>query len=577
MAISQEEKSKEILTQFKNDEAIIINDRTGKILGSNSTARDLFGNSRLLEGLEFRSLFADQYHSVIGDVLEDRDGKTDDRHNVLGIHENGSFVPVEIIAHDIEVGGQEHTVVVLHDSVATRNHAEAMRHIAQHDALTGLPNRNYFKEKIIEEIRGSEKTETLMSVMFLDLDKFKDVNDTMGHAVGDALLQAVSGRLKNCVRKSDTVARLGGDEFAVIQVGVKHIDGVKILANRIIESLARPFVIEDNEIHTSGSIGVSVCPFDSNDPDEMLRNADMAMYSAKAEGRNNFQLYSAELDHQARLRKSMEDSLRQALSEEQFSLNFQPRLDLASGKVVGAEALIRWKTAMGFISPAEFIPIAEEIGVIEDISDWVLRKAVQQAKEWDDAGMPIKVSVNISAVEFRKHDMHTKVSQALLDSGLNPKLLELEITEGVLMKRNSKTVHQIAALRDVGVEFAIDDFGTGYSSLGYLKRLPVDTLKVDRSFICGITADESDDAITKVIVMLGQTLGLRVVAEGVENKKQLHFLRTIGCHEIQGYYLSKPLESEAFEAFVKRHENNAEYHIEEIELDHKTLPAVVNS
>lgn len=439
------------------------------------------------------------------------------------------------------------TTLVTAVDVTERKKAEAaMHHMAHHDALTGLPNRTLFLERIEFSLAESQRAGSYMAVLFLDLDHFKDVNDTLGHPVGDELLIQVSERLLHCARQSDTVARLGGDEFAILCSNLKSADQAAELAQRIVEAIAHPYSISGQEIHTATSIGISTFPTDAREPDRLVSFADMALYTAKEQGRSNYKFFDPKMDEVVQRRKALENELRDALLSDQFVLHFQPQIDLASGLVVGAEALVRWAhPTRGMIYPGEFIPVAEQCGLITQLGQWVIQASFLQAKKWQDTmTSPFRVSINLSAVQFRQKTLVQKIAELLASTGIDPVMLEFELTESMLMENPDQAVRAMTGLHELGFSLAIDDFGTGFSSLAYLKKFPVDCLKVDKSFVWDMLDDPDYATITSSIIKLAHSLNLRVVAEGVENMEQAEFLRSEACDLVQGYYYGKPVAAE---------------------------------
>ena len=392
--------------------------------------------------------------------------------------------------------------------------------------------------------------------MFVDLDHFKNVNDSLGHQAGDQLLQEVAKRLTACVRKQDTVARLGGDEFTIILEELAHGEDVSVIANKVIESLSHTVQLGKHEATIGGSIGISIYPDDGDNAESIIKNADMAMYQAKNQGKNCFRFYTEELADAADTRFETGNRLRQALIKDEFELYFQPQINLQEEKIVGAEALIRWNDPdKGLIVPAKFITLAEEMGLIDSIGEWVLDAACRQTKIWQEQGLPeIRVSVNVSGYQFMHGDIVASVKQVLQSTGLNSKYLELEVTESFVMEHPERGEVILNELRDFGVSIAIDDFGTGYSSLSYLKQLPVNRLKIDRSFVMDIPQDKDDEAIVATIIAMANKLGISVIAEGVENKAQVDFLNSQGCVDMQGYYFGKPLQCGEFEKLIQRND-----------------------
>jgi diguanylate cyclase (GGDEF)-like protein/PAS domain S-box-containing protein len=445
-------------------------------------------------------------------------------------------------------------VAIFSDITERKASEEHVRHLAHHDALTGLPNRILLTERLEHALPHANRAGTLVAVMFLDLDRFKLVNDTLGHSVGDELLKAVAKRLTSCVREDDTVARLGGDEFVLVLEDVRGSQDIAKVAEKIIDSLSKPLMLDQHEIVVTPSVGISVYPHDGDDVETLVKHADVAMYRAKEKGRNNYQFFTADMNARAFERLTMENSLRKALERNEFVLYYQPQVDLESHRITGMEALLRWQHPdFGLVSPTQFIPIAEETGLIVAIGEWVLRTACAQNKAWQDAGIaPLRVAVNLSARQFKQANLVEMVRRALDDAGLEARYLELEITETVAMDHAEETAAKLRELKSMGVGISMDDFGTGHSSLSYLKRFPIDTLKIDQTFIQDIAQDSSDAAIASAITAMAHSLNLKVVTEGIETKEQLAFLGQHGRDEVQGYYFSEPLPAEAFAELLKQ-------------------------
>jgi len=442
----------------------------------------------------------------------------------------------------------------LHHDLEERKRVEqSIRHMAHHDALTGLPNRALFRDRLTHAMAQADRYHQKLAVMFLDLDRFKAINDTLGHNVGDQLLKIAAERLRSCVRDCDTVARLGGDEFTVVVEDIIEDHDAAAVAQKILDTLSQPFNLYGHEVFISVSVGVTLYPSDDENADNLLRNADSAMYRAKEYGRNNFQFYVADMNVKARERLMLESSLRRALDRNEYMLYYQPRVDLLSGQIIGAEALLRWRhPEMGLVPPAEFIPILEETGMIIPVGDWALREACRQNRIWQDMGLtPIRVAVNLSVRQFIQKDLADSVVRALDAAGLSAEHLELEITEDLLLEHNQTNIITLSRLKNMGIHISIDDFGTGYSSLSYLKRLPIDTLKIDQSFVRDIGTDPDNKAIASAIIAMASSLRLNVLAEGVETDEQLAFLRAQGCNEIQGFSFSHPLPAEEFEQLLR--------------------------
>jgi len=437
-----------------------------------------------------------------------------------------------------------------YDVTARRQAEERVRHLANHDSLTGLPNRALFQDRLQQSLRQAQRAHAMVAVHMLDLDHFKDVNDTLGHAAGDKLLVEIAGRLQHCVRDSDTVARLGGDEFAVIQPVLDDSDGAAILAQKMLEALAVPLDIEGHTVYPGGSIGITIYPDDADGAERLLRNADMALYQAKGEGRGVYRFFVAELNDTVLRRRELEDELRDAIVRQDFILHYQPKLSLDGNRIAGMESLIRWNhPELGFLSPAEFIPVAEASKLIVPIGRWVLAEACRQTKAWQDAGGgAMKVAVNLSAVQLREASIVDDVRKVLSETGLSPACLELEITESVAMDDAEATIGLFERLSETGVSLSIDDFGTGYSSLAYLKNFPVQRIKIDKAFVDDIA--EQRGPIAEAVTTLGHSFGMEITAEGVETQDQMDFLAGLGCDEIQGYFVSRPLTADDFSDFI---------------------------
>ena len=439
-------------------------------------------------------------------------------------------------------------VIVFHDVSISRAMAQNMAHLAQHDFLTGLPNRMLLTERLAHAIGLANRHKKQVALLFLDLDDFKQVNDSLGHAIGDLLLQSIAERLKAGVRATDTVCRQGGDEFVILLAEIEQPQDAARVADTLLASLAMPHMIEGHELHVTVSIGISVYPNDGIDLDAVLQNADTAMFHAKSCGRNNYQFFRADMNTRAVRRQFVESSLRRALKQGEFLLHYQPQIDLASKRMIGAEALIRWQDPdLGLVYPTQFVPIAEECGLIVPVGRWVMREACRQIQAWLDAGLDaVPVAVNISAMEFRHRGFLEGVAQMLKETGLAPSYLELELTESILMHDTEASSSVLRGLKAMGVKLALDDFGTGFSSLSYLKRFPIDKLKIDQSFVHDITSDADSATIVSAVIGMGKNLKQRVVAEGVETAKQLEFLLARQCEEGQGFLFSHPVSAEKF-------------------------------
>ena len=439
------------------------------------------------------------------------------------------------------------------DITARKEVEEQIRYLAYHDSLTGLGNRRLFKERLDLALQEAGTDGRMVAVMFLDIDNFKVINDTLGHSAGDELLKDVANRLVKCVRSSDfvasgsaTVSRLGGDEFTVLLSDLCDTSEIAGVAERVLEALAEPFVVKGEDVGIGGSVGITVAPADGADVETLLRNSDTAMYHAKHKGRNNFQFYTESMKEAAFKRLTLENNLRRAIEREEFRVYYQPKLDLATGKVKGVEALVRWRDpTAGIVLPGEFIPLAEETGFIVLIGEWVLRAAAEHSAQWQEAGRdPMPISVNLSPMQIDEVGFADKLAGILEETGLDTSLLELEITESTLMRDEVSAIALLHRLRDMGIRLSLDDFGTGYSSLSYLRRLPIDTLKIDSAFVKGIATDPEDAAFAGAIIAMAKVLQLRVVVEGVETEQQRDVLEELGCDEIQGYLISAPVPAE---------------------------------
>jgi diguanylate cyclase (GGDEF)-like protein/PAS domain S-box-containing protein len=438
---------------------------------------------------------------------------------------------------------------------ALRASEQEMQHMARRDPLTGLPNRLGLQDRLLHALALAQRARSTLGLLLIDLDRFKTVNDSLGHAAGDGLLQVVAARLTETLRASDTIARLGGDEFLVVIENISGRSELESVAGKILQAIALPVPIGGHEVFVTPSIGITVFPDDAEDMAALLRQADVAMYRAKDLGRSNFQFYVEQDERAASGRLAIEAKLRRALDREEFTLHYQPQVDLASGAITGAEALIRWMSPeLGLVPPAEFIPIAEDNGLILPIGRWVLEEACRQVRAWQGSGMgPIKVAVNLSARQFIDRDLHLSVREALERSGLPTQCLELEITETMAMHHLRRTIETLNRLREMGVAVAMDDFGTGYSSLAYLRRFPINALKIDRQFVMSTPDDQDATSITQAIIAMARGLKLDTVAEGVETAAQLQFLHGAGCGKMQGYLFSRPLAAGSFERLFQEH------------------------
>jgi diguanylate cyclase (GGDEF)-like protein/PAS domain S-box-containing protein len=445
----------------------------------------------------------------------------------------------EIVNISTEIGSQ------IGQFIARKQAESHLTFFANHDALTGLPNRAMFNQRLTQALARAQRFGKMVAIQFVDLDHFKEINDTLGHDAGDRLLKQLAVRLRDCLREGDTVGRQGGDEFVVLIEDVADPSQVTQVVQKIIDTVARPYLLAGKEQKVTASIGISIYPDDGHDQQTLLKNADIAMYRAKEQGRNNFQFYSAEMNLHSFERLALETSLRRAVERREFLLHYQPRVDMKSGRITGVEVLVRWQHPdLGIVLPAQFVPLAQETGLIAPIGEWVLRTACAEARSWTQRGLPpLRVAMNLSALEFARDGLAATVAQVLRETGLDPGLLEFEITESTIMHNADRAADILRQLEQLGVRVAIDDFGTGYSSLSYLKRFPISSVKIDHSFILQIPHDADDSAITRAVIAMAHNLHLKVVAEGVETAEQYHFLQEHHCDEMQGYYYSKPVDA----------------------------------
>lgn len=522
----------------------------GRIIDGNPALREILGyetQEELLRANLFSMFVESEEQQRWKDTLE-REGVISNFEIKLS-RRDGTIIWVDNSARAIYGGGQRvrYYEGSLQNVTERKWTEERLSILAHYDSLTGLPNRLLFSQRLDQAIDDAKTHNFLIGVLIADLDRFKYINDTLGHETGDLVLKAVAGRLNACMREGTTVARLSGDEFGVVLRDIIHIDEVTRAAENIIDLFSQPFYVPSRELFVSPSLGITIYPFDENDPEGLMKNAEIAMYRAKERGRNSYQYYSVDMDASVSLHLAMEHALRRALDRGELQLFYQPQIHVESGQVVGVEALARWQLAPAdLVPPAEFIPLAEETGLILPIGEWALRTACRQNKAWQDAGLPpVRVAVNLSARQFQEPTLVETVRSVLADTGLNPNHLELEITESVLMQSTETSIAILTELSRMGVQLAIDDFGTGYSSLSYLKRFPIKALKIDQSFVRDITIDSDNAAIATAIIAMAHTLGLTVIAEGVETEEQVAFLRSRHSEVMQGYYFGRPLPARA--------------------------------
>jgi diguanylate cyclase (GGDEF)-like protein len=476
--------------------------------------------------------------------------------NCLLIRRDGVEAEIEDSAAPIHdrYGRVIGAVMVFHDVSATRALSLKMSYLAHHDSLTDLPNRAVLSDRLAQALALAQRHTHQLALLFLDLDRFKNINDSLGHGIGDRLLSSVATRLRGCVRSSDTVSRLGGDEFVILLSELAHAEDAALCADKVMLALSAPHYVDQHCLHVTASIGIVTYPNDGMDADTLIKHADTAMYCAKERGRNNYQFFEPSMNVLTAGWQSLENDLRYAIDRQQFVLHYQPIVDLATGSISGAEALIRWRHPIrGLVAPDEFVPIAEHSGFIVAIGQWVLREACRQMREWRDTSLvPLRIAINISAVELRDRNFVANLRSILTETDLPARYVELELTETFLMQDSKSTAVVMAALKEMGVGLALDDFGTGYSSLAHLRHFPIDRLKIDRAFVQGLTTSADDACIVSAVVRMGKTLKIQAVAEGIETPEQLAFLQDQNCSEGQGFWLSPPVIAEEFAELVAR-------------------------
>src|SRR5450631_1421921 len=552
-----EEKERSQVTLNSIGDAVMSTDVWGQVTYLNEVAENLTGWSRdnaagHAVGEVFQIINATS-REVVQDpmalaVRENRTvGLTPD---CILIRRNGIESAIEDSAapiHDRR-GRVTGAVMVFHDVTKARAMSQKMSHLAQHDYLTDLPNRLMLNDRLSQAISLARRHHQQLAVLFVDVDRFKHVNDSLGHVIGDKLLLSIAGRLVASVRSSDTVSRQGGDEFVVLLASVAHAEDAALTAQKILTLLSMPHRVEEHDLQITLSVGIGIYPDDGRDAETLVKSADIAMLSAKDNGRNNYQFFKPSMNEHALERQSLESGLRHALDKREFVLHYQPKLDLATETLTGAEALIRWlQPKRGIVFPKDFIPIAEQCGYILPIGRWALREACSQRRKWLDENLaPIPVAVNISAVELRSKNFVEHVRAILEETGLESRYLEFELTETALMQDPQSTIAVLRALKDMGIRLTLDDFGTGYSSLTYLKRFPIDALKIDKSFVQGLCTDSGDAKLVSAVINLGRSFHLQVIAEGVETRAQFIALQSQHCGEGQGYYFQKPVAADEF-------------------------------
>ena len=551
------------------DEGIITLDQAGLVESFNAAAEHIFGYAATeIIGRSAETFMPSEQTSAVG---ESRPRYLLVGHcEAAGRHKQGKEFPIEIAVSEALMKGVPQFVCIVRDIMERKLAQEKLHLMANYDTLTGLPNRNMFKDRLPQALHRASRNNTLVALMFLDLDRFKTINDTLGHGAGDLLLQHVATLLQTTLRKSDsilrngaendehalgeghTVSRLGGDEFTIILEGIANVDCVALVAQKIIAAFGQPVYLGGHEIYASTSIGIAIYPFDDTNQENLIKDADTAMYRSKELGRNTFQFYTKDLNTQVSNRLTLETDLRRAIEREEFLLHYQPKVDLASGETIGVEALLRWHPPeKGMVSPGDFIPFMEETGLIIPVGEWVIRTACAQNMAWQKNGnKPLLMAVNLSARQFMQKNLAGSIVGILQETGMEARFLELELTESILMQHTDYNIATLAELVAMGIQISIDDFGTGFSSLSYLKRFAVHTLKIDRSFVNDLATGQDDAAIVSAIIALGNSLRLNVIAEGVETQEQLELLRNLGCHQVQGYLLGRPMPPDALVAHI---------------------------
>jgi diguanylate cyclase (GGDEF)-like protein/PAS domain S-box-containing protein len=554
-----EEKLRLAATVFESTlEGILITNAKTKIINVNQALCSITGyNTEEFIGSTPNLIKSERHNHAFFRQLWDILNKTGQwRGEIWNRRKNGEVFPawVNISAVPDSITGKiSHYVAVFTEITELKLSEERLNYLAHHDPLTRLPNRLLFHDRLEQAVLQAIRSKHMIAVMFLDLDRFKAINDTLGHLIGDELLMAVAERLRHCARETDTVARLGGDEFAVIINQISNEHDVGQIAQKIIHSLSSVYSVGGYEVFITASIGINLYPGVDNDRTKLLENADVAMYHAKQFGRNNYKFYSSDMNAVAMERLMLETNLRRALERQEFKLYYQPQIDMQSGNVNGVEALLRWQhPELGLVSPLEFIPLLEETGLILPVGEWVIRTACQQIRSWIDAGFPqLTMAVNLSARQFRQPNLVEMIEQILNEFDIPPSLLELELTESVMMDNIEETTETLQRLKVLGLKIAVDDFGTGVSSLGYLKHFPVDTLKISHDFVLNLPADSADASIARAVIGLARNMQLSSVAEGVENQNQMDFLRDQDCERMQGFLFSRPVPPEQMTALLE--------------------------
>ncbi len=552
-AVEQREENLRIVMDAVAD-GIVAVDENGNIEMANAAIEGMFGTSAqtlidkhisvLLP--DFKGVKPKNFNSITS--TGNNESELSGAPELLGNRTNGTTLPVEVVFNETTSAGRQRYIGAIRDVTARKTYKDRLRTMATRDALTDLANWNLLDERLGDAIRKVDAEGGNLGLIYIDLDQFKNINDAFGHEVGDEVIKLAAMRIMTCVGENDLVARVGGDEFHILMSGILTTEEPASLAEVLLVALSSPYVIEDQEIFSSASIGVGTYPAQANSKSEFLRNVDNAANYAKRDGRANYKSYTPQMSKEVHRRVGIGHQLRRALENDELSLNYQAKVNLSTQQIIGAEALLRWHSEdLGFVSPEEFIPIAEETGLIVPIGEWVLATACKQATEWrSTAGQPIHVAVNLSALQFLHGDLVKKVASSLDASGLDPAHLDLELTESLLVERPDETIRILNHFKSMGISISMDDFGTGYSSLSYLTRFPLDSLKVDRAFVTNLPDDRDAVVVVRAIVGMAKELNLNIVAEGIETERQMEFLHGLGCHTGQGYLFSKPITNDAF-------------------------------
>ncbi|WIM06428.1 MAG: EAL domain-containing protein [Candidatus Nitricoxidivorans perseverans] len=544
------------IVQSAADAVIIVADLSARIIFCNPAAESAFGHATSsLAGLSLHHLFDEAGMAPPDfDGLIERFRVDPGAHRMLVLPCQGRHFDLSSSGLHDENGALCGLLLIGLDMMENKAVERHLEYLFYHDSLTGLPNRTLLRDRLEQALMHATRQNIQVALLSVDIDLFKYINDTLGHSIGDQLLTACGQRIQEALRTSDTIARYAGDQFLIMLPAIRHLRAVSTAAKKILASLHDPFRIEGSSLAVTASIGISLFPDDGLDYDALVKSAEAAMVEAKQAGRDTCRFFDAAMNRRSREQTELQARLRLALDNGEFVLHYQPQFDIASGRVIGVEALLRWRDPVqGLVMPGQFVPLAEENGLIVPIGAWVLRQACSQAAAWEKAGHPpVTMAVNLSALQFRRGDLFQTVSAALRESGLNPARLELEFTESILVHETEQAANVVRELKALGVQLSIDDFGTGYSSLAYLKRFAVDKLKIDRSFVCDLETDLDDAAIVRAIVQMGHSLKLRVIAEGVETDRQLHMLKLVDCDEVQGFYFSRPLPPEELEPMLTR-------------------------